>query len=431
MATPHPIAAALPSSLPTPALTVHLFTFLNSVGTALVTNGIFYITSGPGFGFTRTQNFHLALWMGITYVAMAYMTQPVLNWLRHRCRLSSRGVLATLMFLLAALCIIPLVISRLPIEPSSRKGFDLLGIWATVLTYSALTGLLWPVVESYIAGGRRGGELRRTMGFWNVAWSSAAIPAALISAPMVGKHPTEAIALMGIIHLSCLALLRWHTREPVPHIDDHEPHPPVYERLLIAFRLLMPMVYTVLTSLTPMLATMFRSQGIEPEMQPIYGLAWVLPRVLAFGVLGYWAGWHGKWSAIVVGGLMVVAGFGIAVTSPLWGASAPVLPIMILGLAIFGIGAATIYSGAIYYAMEVHKSDVDAGGTHETLVGIGYTIGPGCGMLATLFTPALAAGAPATEEPQIGPILFGMVGALALIWTLFVIQKVRHLAKHP
>lgn len=429
MATTPPIAAVLSSSSPTPAWAVHAFTFLNSVGTALVTNGIFYITSGPRFGFTRTQNFHLALWMGVTYVAMAFMTRPVLKLLRQGCGFSSRGVLVLLMSLLAGLCLIPIILTRLPIDDSARKGVELLGIWTTVLTYSALTGLLWPIVESYIAGGRRGDDLRRTMGLWNVVWSSAAIPAALISAPMVGERPAEAIAIMGGVHLACFALLRWHTREPVPHVDDHEPHPPVYEKLLVAFRLLMPMVYTVLTTLTPMLATMFRSQGIEPEMQPIYGLSWVLPRVAAFGVLGFWAGWHGKWSATVVGGGMVVAGFGIAVTSPFWGASSAVLPIMIVGLGVFGIGAATIYSGAIYYAMEVHKSDVDAGGTHETLVGIGYTIGPGCGMFASLLIPATTA--PAGSEPQIGPVLFGMVGAIAVVWTLVVIHKVRRLSKPP
>jgi MFS family permease len=414
----------LAASQPTPAWAVHAFTFLNSVGTALVTNGIFYITAS-GFNFTRTQNFHLALWMGVTYVASAYTTQPILGWLRRKHGLSSRGVLALLMVLLASLCLIPIILAHLPMDESARKGVQIIGLWATVLIYSTLTGVLWPIVESYIAGGRRGDDLRKTMGFWNVCWCAAAIPAALISAPMVGKAPSEAIAIMGGVHLSCLFLLRWHTKEPVPHIDDHEAHPPVYDRLLVAFRMLMPMAYTVLTTLTPMLAVMFAAQGIAEEWQPIAGLGWVIPRVAAFALFGFWGGWHGKWWTAVVGGVLIVAGFGIAVTSPLLGSSGTVLPVMMLGLALFGFGAAAVYSGAIYYAMEVHKSDVDAGGTHETLVGIGYTLGPACGLLASQFVKA----DPATAETRFGPILFGIVGAFAVVWTLVVIAKVRRLSK--
>ena len=43
---------------------------------------------------------------------------------------------------------------------------------------------------------------------------------------------------------------------------------------------------------------------------------------------------------------------------------------------------ATIYTGAIYYAMAVGHSEVDAGGTHEALIGVGYTVGPACGLVA-------------------------------------------------
>lgn len=48
------------------------------------------------------------------------------------------------------------------------------------------------------------------------------------------------------------------------------------------------------------------------------------------------------------------------------------LPALILSLGVFGSGHAMIYVGSLYYAMEVGKARVDAGGMHEALIGIGY-----------------------------------------------------------
>jgi hypothetical protein len=88
-----------------------------------------------------------------------------------------------------------------------------------------------------------------------------------------------------------------------------------------------------------------------------------------------------------------------------------------------------VYTGAIYYAMEVHKSDVDAGGTHETLVGLGYSVGPACGLLATLAVSRHGSDDPA-REGSFGPTLFAMVGVLAVVWTIVVVRKVGRLATH-
>jgi hypothetical protein len=72
---------------------------------------------------------------------------------------------------------------------------------------------------------------------------------------------------------------------------------------------------------------------------------------------------------------LVLAGFGLTVLS--WR-----LGLVLAGLAAFGMGMATIYTGALYYAMEVGQSEVEAGGKHEALIGVGYTGGPTCGLLA-------------------------------------------------
>ncbi len=412
------------SLLPTPAGAVYSFTFLNSMGTALVTNGVYYITES-GYGFTRTDNFLLGLFMGISYVLSAWATQPMIAGLRRKFPgLSNRGVLLFLMSALGLLCIVPLAMQTSGASGSLGGRAGLIGLWVTVLAYNMLTGVLWPIVESFVAGGRRGDELRRTMGVWNVCWSSAAIPATFVLAPLVGRHPNEAIASMTAVHMIAASILVKFTAEPVPlATGESEPHPPVYNKLLVAFRLLMPMTYAVFTTLCPMLTTMFAEQGVAADYRPILGLGWVVPRILGFLVFGMWAGWHGKWWPAVGGGATLVVGFGIAVLSPQLSAQGMVLPVMLVGLGIFGFGMSMVYSGAIYYAMEVHKSDVEAGGTHETLVGIGYTVGPMCGLLAQG-----GVGMSWVSEANFGAVLFGLVGVCAVGWTLWVMYRVRHLA---
>ena len=48
----------------------------------------------------------------------------------------------------------------------------------------------------------------------------------------------------------------------------------------------------------------------------------------------------------------------------------------------FGVAQGVVYVGSLYYAMEVGASGVDAGGAHEGLIGVGYTLGPLCGLIA-------------------------------------------------
>ena len=44
----------------------------------------------------------------------------------------------------------------------------------------------------------------------------------------------------------------------------------------------------------------------------------------------------------------------------------------------------TIYTAAIYYAMEVGQGEIDSGAVHETLIGVGYALGPALGIAASL-----------------------------------------------
>jgi hypothetical protein len=60
------------------------------------------------------------------------------------------------------------------------------------------------------------------------------------------------------------------------------------------------------------------------------------------------------------------------------------LPLLILGELIFGLAAGFAYTAALYYALLSENASVDAGGAHESLIGIGIGLGPLSGLAGQL-----------------------------------------------
>ena len=78
---------------------------------------------------------------------------------------------------------------------------------------------------------------------------------------------------------------------------------------------------------------------------------------------------------------------------------------MLVGFGAFGAGMGIVYYAALYYAMAVGRAEVDAGGTHEGLIGGGYTIGPLVGLAGMGIARVLI---PPVAEAQ---VIVGMVWA--------------------
>ncbi|MBX3383368.1 MAG: hypothetical protein KF864_07650 [Phycisphaeraceae bacterium] len=414
MPPPHGAAAVLLSPGPTSTLTVSTFTFLNSLGTGVVTNGIFFLTSSPAYGFSRTRNYVLGAVLGVTYILAASLAGRAVALLRRRFNLSSRGVLACIMILMAALCCVPF--ATIP-DPASGQSAPQWPLWLLAVLYSPLTGVLWPMVEAYVSGGRAGQELRAIIGRWNVVWSSAIVVSYWGLAPLIEAHATIAILALGGFHLVGLALLARFTREPAPHAHDdgHEPAPAEYVRLLATFRLLLPLSYIVLSTLGPFLPGALERLGVRSGWAAAIASVWLASRVLTFALLRAWHGWHGRWWAAIAGALFMIGGFFGCVLSPLLGPGSAGIACMAASLMVFGVGMAAIYACAIYYALEVGRAQVDAGGTHEALIGVGYTVGPAAGLAASAAVDggALAAGA---FEPVLLTTVAGVsIGVAAVV----------------
>jgi hypothetical protein len=436
---PHPDAAEPAADAPTrpnlsriaprpritPLWAIMLLTFVNSVGGGVVTTGFSFLADSA-YGFTPVQNYGLGLMQGVLYVVAALTAGPVLGWLmRVAPGMSHRTALGGLMVGLGLLCVLPVAA-----RAASGGSGGAWGLWVLIGGYSALTGALWPIVESYMSGGRRGGELRRAAGLFNVVWSSALVAAFWVMGPLKRDYSLELVLGVAGLHLVCLALLPLFARTPAAHVhEDHAAAPEVYSRLLGVFRTQLVTSYMVYSAITPFLPLACRELQLVEGWQTPIAATWLLTRVLTFALLQSWHGWHGRWMTTGVGAAALVLGFVAVVIAPLVGDAAGRavgITSLVGGLGVFGVGMGVIYCAAIYYAMSVGNAEVDAGGKHEALIGLGYGGGPVCGLAAIWAQSAgwLGSGAPLGRVfgERFETLMLAMVATTATVligWSLW------------
>ncbi len=349
------------------------FTFMNSIGSGIIYGGIFFLAISR-YEFTTGQNFALALLYGVSYIPGAMGAGPVQRRLR-QFGLSPRGILVVTMMLMAAVCLVPLAV-----DLAAPGGNSAWTIWLVIAVYSPLSGMMWPIVEAFLAGGRTEQQLRSATGQFNVCWSSAIVVTMFAMAMFVKRHPLEVIAALGAVHLLCIAFVSRFDATPAAH-EHHEHHRPVIYRQLLSFlRVMLPVSFMFNSTLSPYMPTALANLGVGLEWQTPVAATWYSARVLTFFVMERRHGWHGRWSTPIVGSLLLLASFAWVVLVPMFAPAGLGLWLFLIGLVGFGVGVGMVYAAALYYAMEVGSSGVDAGGTHEALIGLGYAAGPVCGL---------------------------------------------------
>jgi len=395
-----------------PLWAVNIFSFLSSFGTGIVTYGITLIAK-QAYSFTQFDNYLMAVVIGITYIVGSLGAGPLLRALRVRFpNLSDRAVLVWLMALMAILCLIPLGAKVASIDSSWP-------LWLLVTLYSPLTGILWPVVESFVSGGRSGPTLLRSLGIWNIVWSSAVVLASWGMGPALERHAVSALAVLGAMHIgSCIVLVPFPRFAPRHEAEAHRANlSPVYRDLLSTFRIILPVSYVISSALGPFLPSAMDALRIPIAWQPIVLSAWQLPRMLGFIVHQATTSWRGTWAHPISGGMVLLVGFVAAILAPRLGGTPEGNTtgtwLLIGGLTVFGAGMSCIYSGAIYYAMSVGNAEVDAGGMHEALIGVGYTFGPVIGLVPTMLLDRQIV-PPSSFEPTV-LVSTGMVATVGIV----------------
>ncbi len=415
----------------TPLWAVYAFTVLNSFCTSVVSNGISFVAH-EGFHFSRIALYCLFLVLGLTYIVGAKLAGPALRALEARFpALNRRTILGLLMAFMGLLAAVP----QIALLATGGQGTPpAWSMWVLIIVYSPLSGVLWPVVEAFLSGGRSGRELRAAVGRWNVLWSFSGVACYWAMAPFLHSAPAKVLLGLTAVHLlSVVALVRFPAN-PGSHgeagMDEDDAHPDLglYAKLLATFRLLLPMAYLVSSALGPYLPGALESLGVAGRWAPPLASAWLIARVITFAVLERWHGWHGRWATAIVGAGLLLTGFAVCVLTPPFAPEALGVfgrtALMVVGLALFGTGMATVYTAALYYAMAVGKAEVDAGGTHEALIGVGYAAGPSTGLIAMGMI-----GAGALPERGFEPTMLGQVALAGIAVGALVVRRVLHHTK--
>ncbi|XOV74452.1 MAG: hypothetical protein ACFHWZ_13090 [Phycisphaerales bacterium] len=185
-----------------PAWAVLAVTWLGSIGTAVGWSGVFFITE-VAYGFDERSNLILGAGLGLVYAISALVAGPVVTRLIDaRPGLSRRAVLALVCTGMGAAAMIP------------ASTPDVWAIWVFAGVFITLQGLMWPLVEAYLSGGRRGRAMRSITGRFNIVWASAIVVAMWGMAVFMENQPRLILGLLGVAMFATAVLLAWFPREP-------------------------------------------------------------------------------------------------------------------------------------------------------------------------------------------------------------------------
>ena len=379
-------------------------TWLGSLGTGAATNGVYFVADQM-HGFSRAQNLWLGVFFGALFIPAAFLSGRATRALERRIGLSERGALVVVLVSITLAC---------ALAGWRREAW---AVWVFVALFAPLTGMLWPICEGFISGGRRAGALRSATGRFNLAWASATFIAYWLMFPLLAWVPASVFFGLGAVHLIAALLALALPAFPARHGSAAHAHDPVeaarYRRLLVCFRMLLMGSYVLHSAMTPILPARFSAMGVAEEQRVLFASAWMGARVLAFVVLERWHGWHGRRRTLAwAGGGMAIGFAGVLLAPGAWWA--------VGALVVLGAGIGTAYAAALYYAMEVGDAAVDAGGFHEAMIGVGYMGGP---LAALVAVGASEAGVIAPGH--VDPWTLAAVGVVGAVVGWLIVRRAR------
>ena len=331
---------------------VFALTFLLSFAAILLQRGLFFLFK-EYYQISPTKSLLLALVTGAIYVAGASLSQPFTRRLPER---------RALLCLLAGLLI------------CTGSGLVTRHFWALVISFtvfSMLVGMIWPIVESFATAGQNAQQASRSVGGFSMSWSLALPLSIWAGGHLIAAGP-RALFVAALLFLAAVtALTLALPPRPPPHGHDtsNQPPPADYIPLLSASRWTLVGGYALLLILVPLLPIVFTRHGYPVAQAAFLAGLLEITRPAVFAVMFLTTAWHGHRSLILLSMLMLPLGFALTLFGPSpW--------IFVPGELIFGVAASVSYYCALYYAMVLSHGSVDGGGGHETVIGIGFTVGP-------------------------------------------------------
>jgi hypothetical protein len=127
-------------------------------------------------------------------------------------------------------------------------------------------------------------------------------------------------------------------------------------------------------TLAPVLPHRLAAVGAGAVSASVVAATWMAARFLTLLFMWRTGFWHGRWGTLLAGGAALALGLATVLLAPTLGG-------VVVGLALFGTGMGLTYYAALYYSLAVGHAAVDAGGSFEALIGVGYCLGPLLGLL--------------------------------------------------
>jgi len=347
-----------------------ILTFIESFATILVERAMYFFCHDR-LGFTSTTNLLLALVFGLMYVAGALSSHRLCE------RFTERRVVLTA---LAAQVVVLALVAVRPVAAAVFVGQATMGI---------LFGIKWPVVESYVSAGHTPAAAAKALGRFNLSWA-VAVPVALgVAGPLIAirQWPWALFVVSAAVTVVSLAIASRLSRRPAHLPTDHPARPDEGQmrrlaRLTAAARWLMLAGYSSMWILAAVMPAVFDRLGYAVRAGTAMSSVLDFARLAAFAVLGAWTAWHGRRWLLVTAMVTLPAGFLMVLV-------APNLAAALIGEALFGWAVGCIYYAALYYAVVVKNASVDAGGGHESLIGLGFAMGPAAGLLGVALRPVV------------------------------------------
>lgn len=341
-----------------------LLTFFESIAATLIQRGIYFYTH-ENLGLSQSQNLWIAFGFGVSYVGGAFGSHGLSQ------RFGEKRVMV------GSIVSLFLLHSLLALVPSPWV------LVASVFGTAAVQGVKWPVVESYVSAGRAPKQLLPILSRYNVTWATAGFVAIGVTGLIVGTGiPALFFWFPAALNLVALLLALKLPARPL-HLDHGHPERPdpseleSMRALLGSARWSMTGGYALLYVLAPLMPSLLEQLRLPVTLATPVASILDAVRVITFGALGAVAGWQRKraplWLALValpVGFLLILLGNSLS--------------FLILGEVIFGVAAGFSYTAALYYALVSENASVDAGGAHESLIGIGIGLGPLSGLAGQL-----------------------------------------------
>jgi MFS family permease len=338
---------------------IYIFAFIFSLATILLQRGVFFYTQYE-LGMNDSQNLLLAFATGVTYIAGAQLSHKF--W-------ESVGPRRSMFILVVIQLILPLMAFFFAKSAT---------VSLTVILYSFFNGMTWPVAESYASAGLDDKQSSKSIGIYNLSWSSAVPVSVCISGPLISGFKNGIFLVCAIIVLASMLLVFFFPKV-IPHYkltlhngktdDGKAISYDDMKRMLVSSRWSMGFSYALMQILTALLPGKFHAAGISIAMATIFAGFIDVSRTLVFLVMSVTRWWHGNKTLLVLTSLTLAVGFCTCMFGN-------ITSLVLAGEIVYGVAAGFAYYSALYYAMVLSKASVSAGGSHESVIGAGFTVGP-------------------------------------------------------